>query len=157
MLAYRVGDGRLPLLTGEGAARYGGRWNSAGRAAVYASCDLGTAMLEYLAASNDIIARHSVWIEITIPPTLSIERVARDAIPGWDADPPAASRLHGDRWLSEARSVALVVPSVVVPAGDNVVLNPSHPHFRTIVADLPAPLRWDQRLLALIRSSGPSR
>jgi RES domain-containing protein len=150
--AYRVGDGRLSLLTGEGAARYGGRWNSAGRAAVYASCDLGTAMLEYLAASNDIIARHSVWIDITIPDGLRIERIAGDELPGWDADPPVTSRLHGDRWLGESRSVALIVPSVVVPAGDNVVLNPSHPDFRTIVAGPPTPLRWDQRLLALVRS-----
>jgi transcriptional regulator GlxA family with amidase domain len=35
--------------------------NSAGRAAVYASCDLGTAMLEYLAASNDIVYLPGLW------------------------------------------------------------------------------------------------
>jgi hypothetical protein len=36
------------------------------------------------------------------------------------------------------------------PAGDKIVVNPSHPDFRMIVARRPTPLRGDQRLLALM-------
>ena len=147
MRVYRIGDGRLPRLTGEGAARHGGRWNSPGHRVVYASRDLGTAMLEYLAASNDIIAKHSVWIEITIPGTAAIERVSRADLRGWDADLPDASRQFGDRWLAESRSVALIVPSVVVPTGENVVLNVAHPGFPIVTSSPATPLRWDRRLL----------
>lgn len=36
----------LPL-SGEGAARFGGRWNPPGAAAIYAACELSTAWAEY--------------------------------------------------------------------------------------------------------------
>lgn len=152
MRVYRIGDGRLQLLTGEGAARHGGRWSSPGHRVVYAARDLGTAMLEYLAASNDIVAKHSVWIEITIPDTAAVDRVSRADLRGWDANPPDASRQFGDRWLAESRSVALIVPSVVVPTGENGVLNVAHPDFPTITSSPPTPLRWDRRLVRHLTS-----
>jgi RES domain-containing protein len=34
-------------LTGEGAARFGGRWNPVGQATIYAACELSTAWAEY--------------------------------------------------------------------------------------------------------------
>ncbi|MPZ19282.1 MAG: RES domain-containing protein [Luteitalea sp.] len=151
MRAYRLGDARFPLLSGEGAALYGGRWNSPGRRVVYASCDLATAMLEYLAASNDIVAKHSVWLELTLPEAVAVERVGRADLPEWDAHPPYASRLFGDQWLARSESIALVVPSVVVPTGENIVLNPAHPGFSKISAAPPNPLRWDRRLARLLR------
>jgi len=38
--------GHLPL-SGEGAARFGGRWNPVGIPAIYAACELSTAWAEY--------------------------------------------------------------------------------------------------------------
>ncbi len=38
--------GHLPL-SGEGAARFGGRWNPVGVPAIYAACELSTAWAEY--------------------------------------------------------------------------------------------------------------
>ena len=145
--AYRVGDGRLPLMAGEGAALYGGRWNSPGRRVVYASADLATSMLEYLAASNGIVSRHSVWLELVIPDVVSRESVSSTDVEGWDADPPYASRAFGDRWLQELRSAVLIVPSVVVPSSRNVVLNPAHEDFSRIKSGRPNPLAWDRRLV----------
>lgn len=150
MRAYRVGDGRFSLGSGEGAALYGGRWNSPGRRVVYASCDLATAMLEHLAASNGIVPKHSVWLELALPESVDVARIAPRDLHGWDATPPHASRLFGDRWLASYHSVALVVPSVVVPTGEHVVLNPVHHDFSKISKGPTNPLRWDRRGAALL-------
>jgi len=49
---------------------------------------------------------------------------------GWDLRPPShASRAVGDRWLRDRRSVALRVPSVIVPQSWNVLINPAHKEF----------------------------
>jgi RES domain-containing protein len=45
----------------------------------------------------------------------------------------SATQKFGDRWVESQESVILRVPSVVVPASLNCVLNPDHPDFdRTI-------------------------
>lgn len=49
---------------------------------------------------------------------------------GWNAFAPAiGTQKFGDRWIREARSLALEVQSVIVPDEKNVVINPLHPRF----------------------------
>jgi RES domain-containing protein len=72
-------------------------------------------------------------LTIELPDRL-IEVLPRERWPkGWDAVPfgPATQRL-GDRWLAEARSAALRVPSVHSGSDFNVLLNPSHAHARRV-------------------------
>lgn len=44
---------------------------------------------------------------------------------GWEHD-LAQTRVLGDKWLVEERSLALIVPSVVLPDSRNILLNPQH-------------------------------
>jgi len=58
-----------------------------------------------------------------------------------------ASASIGDRWMSEARSAVLAVPSAIIPAETNFLINPAHPEFRRIRIGKPTPFDFDPRLL----------
>jgi RES domain-containing protein len=147
LLAYRIADGRRPLFDGTGASLYGARWNSPGRPVIYAATTYAGAMLEVLVhAGINSVPRHTHWIEINIPPGVSRECPEPNPFPGWDDENCVVSRAFGDAWLSEQRSAALLVPSVVTRRERNLLINPAHPDFPQIVATAPSPVEWDQRL-----------
>jgi len=50
-------------------------------------------------------------------------------------------------WACELRSAVLVVPSAVVPAESNFLINPLHADFQHIRLGQPEPLETDLRLL----------
>ncbi|MFB9868734.1 RES family NAD+ phosphorylase [Vreelandella sulfidaeris] len=52
----------------------------------------------------------------------------------------------GDGWLASDQSLALALPSVVVPRELNYMLNPAHPLFAEIVSSAePLPFQPDPR------------
>ncbi|MEO8418131.1 MAG: RES family NAD+ phosphorylase [Methylophilaceae bacterium] len=53
----------------------------------------------------------------------------------------------GDDWLHNQESAVLGVPSAVIPAEYNYLINPYHPDFSKIDIRKPAPFNTDQRLL----------
>ena len=63
-----------------------------------------------------------------------------------DEKPRRRRKRGSDRWLSEARSCVLLIPSVIVPTERNVAINPAHPQFTRITVSRPRLLKWDQRL-----------
>lgn len=113
MRVFRIADRRFPIFDGVGARLVGGRWNSPGRAVIYAAETFAGAMLEALVHSNlgRLPKTHAV-VEITIPDGVAIEVLAADALPGWDAQDQRASRIFGDQWLDEQRTAVLLVPSL---------------------------------------------
>jgi RES domain-containing protein len=133
---------------GEGARLHGGRWNSPGSAAVYTSETRALATLEILAGlgGTPSLPDYSL-IQVTFDDEL-VEAVSMSSLPtGWDARPPGtASQGVGDAWLAAETSAVLRVPSVIVPAECNYVLNPRHRDFGAIVVGEPAPLAIDPRL-----------
>ena len=133
---------------GEGARLHGGRWNSPGTRVVYVSSSRSLAALELLVHLEIAEAlEHYAVIEVRIP-AQAITRLDRRRLPpDWRNDPPpAAVRALGDAWVQAASSVALEVPSVVVPEETNYLLNPAHPSFRRIAIGSARPFRYDARL-----------
>jgi RES domain-containing protein len=53
----------------------------------------------------------------------------------------------GDKWVRETRSVVLAVPSAIVPAERNFLLNPAHPDFRKLRQHKPVEFFFDPRLM----------
>ena len=107
----------------------------------------GPALLEVLANSNiGRMPKHHAWIEILIAEDVSVEEVDPSQVRRWDASDQRASRIFGDGWYDEKRSTLLIVPSAVVRAERNVVINQEHPGFRKLRATKPKPVVWDQRL-----------
>jgi RES domain-containing protein len=148
MRAFRIADRRHPVFDGTGARLIGGRWNSPGRAVIYAAETFAGALLEVLVHANlgRVPQTHAV-IEISIPESISIETAYPQQIPGWDTPDQIASREFGDRWLREGRSAILLVPSLAAGGRErNVLINPEHSDFRRITASEPEDVRWDDRL-----------
>lgn len=80
------------------------------------------------------------------------EELARDlpesALPsGWDEPAStAAAAPVGSAWAASGASVALRVPSAVVPFERNILLNPEHPDFARLGFGEPVPFLFDRRL-----------
>ncbi len=136
--AYRLVKDRHADMAfdGEGARRFGGRWNSKGQPAVYVASSESLAALEVLVhlGRRDPLSRY-VLFQVRISAE-SILHLDDDALPpNWrDPIPPAATAEIGDAWLASGESLALAVPSVVVPREVNYMLNPAHPGFVEVVA-----------------------
>ena len=63
------------------------------------------------------------------------------------ASPPGPSTMQlGDQWVAEARSAVLAVPSAIVPAERNFLLNPAHPKFGQLRLHKPVAFTFDHRL-----------
>ena len=147
-LVYRIADGRFDPFSALGASMVGGRWNSPGYGAIYASRSFAGAMLECLAhAGIGRIPKTQVAIEIRILGAVSVEQHDQHSVPaGWDHRNLHVARNFGDEWLSTRRSAVLIVPSVVARREGNVLLNPLHRDFKRIVPGLAEPVVWDARL-----------
>lgn len=137
--AYRIVAPRWAgtAFSGEGAQKYGGRWNSPGRRAVYLAGSRALAALEMLVhlTTPGSRAKPYVLIEAWLP---------ADAIEAAPSGPD--SQRIGDEWLARDGSLALRVPSVLIPAEPNYLLNPAHPRFAEVAIRAPADFRFDPRL-----------
>jgi RES domain-containing protein len=135
--------------SGEGAEKAGGRWNSRGRAIVYASGTLSLAALETLVHISPLAPFKYVAFRIEFDAAL-VEKASLDTLPpNWDAEPPGQSSMaFGDEWVLQARSAVLEVPSAIIPIEFNYLLNPSHPDFRKISIGKPEYFTFDPRLRA---------
>ncbi|MGH7535623.1 MAG: RES family NAD+ phosphorylase [Gemmatimonadales bacterium] len=135
--------------SGEGARLYGGRWTSRGRRAVYASSSAALAILEMLVhLEAPALLPAYVLIPVGIPDDV-IQRLDPAALPPDWREYPAPARLQemGDAWLDAGVTPALQVPSAIVPAEFNFLLNPAHPEFARILIGAPRPYTFDPRLL----------
>lgn len=141
--------------SGEGARRYGGRWNRKGVPVVYTAGNLSLAMLEILVQDQPLRARY-VTIPAEIPPGLHVERVDINRLPANWRGPAALETLRtiGSEWAAVLASAVLAVPSAVVPAETNYLLNPRHPEFGQIIIGEPQVLLTDLRLSQLRRPAG---
>jgi RES domain-containing protein len=122
-------------MNGEGAKLYGGRWNSMGKAVIYTATSLSLAVLEQLVRIDpDEIPDDFVQVEMEIPDTLQIDRVLLNEFPeNWEKTSSQAwFQKRGNNWLEKQESVAMMVPSVIVPQEENVLLNPAHDAIKQI-------------------------
>ncbi|MFZ4776370.1 MAG: RES family NAD+ phosphorylase [Terrimicrobiaceae bacterium] len=141
-------DRSTPALafSGEGGIHAAGRWNSLGTRMVYASSSVALACLETLTHMRRPRRLEERWLFTIEIPDAQIEELS--SVPaGWNSEPAGSvSRETGDLWVREQRSVALLVPSAIVPVEKNALLNPLHPSFRLGWIRRPARFHYDPRL-----------
>lgn len=135
---------------GEGARRFGGRWNSRGVPVVYAACSRALATLEllvhversallsaYVLIGCDVDDR---WVDTLDPTTL----------PAYWRQSPAPHELAriGDAWARAGTSLALTVPSALVPDEPIYLLNPKHAQFEVMRVGAPQRFDLDMRFVS---------
>ena len=129
-------------LAGEGARRFGGRWNTAGVPAVYTSGSVALAVLEVLVhAQGELPDGLELWrVEIPID-VLEIKA----PIESWLRFPYSREvQEMGDSALAGAAAVE--VPSAVVPLEVNYILNPEHTEYPAEAWTLLGVFDFDYRL-----------
>jgi RES domain-containing protein len=143
---YRADD-----LSGGGAKEVGGRWNSKGRAVLYAGSSIALSTLETLVHTTDRVnVRNMFLVRLDIPLAVWKLREVVDATslpPTWVAEPAGSTTIElGDAWIDAVSSPLLFVPSVVVPEEHNILINPAHPASQKITAIVVRQFLYDPRL-----------
>jgi RES domain-containing protein len=137
-------------LSGYGAFLYGGRWNLRGTSVLYTAEARSMAILEVLVhLSSEELPDDMYLLTLDVPDTMSQEELPVAQLPpDWQRPTQLQlTALLGETWLREERSLALRVPSVLVPQEYNLLLNPAHPEFREVrLAGEPELFFFDERL-----------
>jgi len=128
-------DGFDPL-DGEGAMHGAARWHHKGTRVVYASANPSLALLEILVHMGSAGFGEKTLSIAEIPgdavEDVSVAQVVQLLRDGANEAREGPSRNYGTAWAREGRSLALRVPSLVMPHDRNVVLNPLHPRMREV-------------------------
>ncbi len=134
---------------GEGAFRFGGRWNTRGTRIIYTAGSLALAALEMLVhLDEDTLLLKYSFIKAQVPPELILpvekfRRLPKD----WSSSPaPTEVQSIGDDWARALVSAVLEVPSAIIPPEKNYLLNPAHADYFKITLSKPHKFALDERL-----------
>jgi RES domain-containing protein len=116
---------------------------------VYSASSRPLAVLEMLVhLTRDRLPSSAVLVPIEIPDELI---AGLPELPDeWNSHPHGReTQSIGDRWVTEERSLAMFVPSAIIPAERNIVINPNHVRFGEIRLGEAEPHAFDRRLFGL--------
>jgi RES domain-containing protein len=133
---------------GIGARDFPGRWNLEGLRMIYTAETASLAVLEVLIGLDRKGFKDDfVLIPVRLDESV-VETPPADSLPvDWNAIPaPQSTRILGSSWARNGRSVALAVPSAVLPLETVYLLNPNHPDFGWVEIGRPVPFSIDPRL-----------
>ena len=133
---------------GEGARKFGGRFNSVGVPVVYTAGSRSLAILEMLVHIGDggVLSSYSLCSAEFEEGLVEILEPAKLPSNWQDNPPPSEALALGDDWISSQRSVVLQVPSAIVPDENNYLINSNHPDSHQLKIGTPEPVSLDDRL-----------
>ncbi|MEZ0484461.1 RES family NAD+ phosphorylase [Fibrella aquatica] len=149
MNVYRLASARRANdLSGEGARRVGGRWNSIGTAVVYTASSRALATLEVLVHTPLAFVPDNYRMLTLSLPEDSIQTLPLDRLPkGWNGlNPPLMVKQLIDKWIYDNQFLVLKVPSAVVEGDFNLLINPMHPRMSEVQITDNRPYTFDTRL-----------
>jgi RES domain-containing protein len=140
---------RFADLAGDGGLHASGRWHSRGRRVVYLAEHPASALLELLVRLEidvEDFPTHFQLLEIDAPHGITATAMDETSLPPDWRDQVSVTRARGDDWLRGGAAALLRVPSAIVPATSNYLLNPAHADATrlSIVSVVSAP--FDRRL-----------
>lgn len=141
---------RTSWADGEGAFRFGGRWNSPGTRILYTASSLALATLElFVHLNSEALLNAYSFASVTFDEA-AVERVEKFAgLPSnWDVfPPPEDTQRIGDEWVVSGSGLVLSVPSAVLPVERNYLINVGHPDLSKVALAAPERLVIDKRLV----------
>jgi len=150
MILYRLGDcNYINDLSGTGTRLFGGRWSSKGKPGVYLASSRALAVLEVLVHLQPLMIPDNYCLaEIEVPDN-SIEQADISHLPSnWkDVSPPIEVKQIGDDFLLARRRLVLQLPSAIVQAEFNFLVNPLHPDMQKVKVIKQEPFSFDERLV----------
>lgn len=150
MIVYRLTKSKYNEdLTGKGAAKTGGRWNSKGNYVIYASDSraLCTAEIAVHTGLGNVPDSYEL-VTIEFPDTVAAKKISLKELPAdWKSFPHSGSTQRiGDNFILENKFLVLKVPSVVVQGDFNYLINPNHKDFKKVKIKNAEPFEFDERL-----------
>lgn len=115
-------------LKGAGGLRAPGRWHERGLPVVYLAETPAGALLETCVhtSASDVPPRYTL-LRLEVGASVATTQLNVKTLPDDWAQRDDLTRKIGSAWLRGARSALFRVPSALVPATFNVLLNPLHP------------------------------
>lgn len=133
MKAYRIAKTEfIQDLSGFGAFKFGGRWNSIGTHILYLAENPSLSLLEVLVhISRFQIQSPFSILTLELP---EIEILNSPVLPeNWRlTPPPVALKMVGDEFVRSKIGLAIRIPSAIMPLDHNILVNPGHPEFSKI-------------------------
>jgi len=151
MIVFRISKGMYAHdLSGRGAEKAGGRWNSRGIPVLYTSQSRALATLELAVhMSFGYLPKDYKLTSIELPDQYGLREIAEEDLPeDWKQYPfSGITQKIGNEWIRQVDDLILKVPSVVVQEEFNFLVNPLHPDFKYVKIKEVKTFEFDLRLL----------
>ncbi len=150
MIVYRLSKAIHSLdLSGKGAEKNGGRWNSKGTALIYTSETRALCMAEIAVHTPlGMLPKDYELITIEFPDPTKIQEPDMKKLPSdWRSIPHAHSTQEiGDQFVKSNKYLVMKVPSVIVPGEFNYLINPKHKEMKSVKIKSKVSFNFDERL-----------
>ena len=152
MFVYRIVKTitRTNDLSGTGAYKTGGRWNSKGVYMLYTSENSSLAYLESLVHFDDTEYPPQLFVmKIEIDAKAPVYILKENEYPeNWQRLELLVNKALGDSLMKEKKALAIKVRSAINVGEYNYLLNPLFPRFYDLVKVIyVTPIRFDERLV----------
>lgn len=137
-------------LSGAGSRFAAGRWHPMGLPVIYTASSRALAALEVLAhIPASFVPRKYRLVDLFIPDENTVEVLDQSMLPsGWKVSPPGPETQRlGESWIRSNRTLVLKVPSALVAAEHNLLINPQHPDMEQVAIQSVERFEFDSRLL----------
>jgi RES domain-containing protein len=150
MILYRISDcNYINDLNGTGTRLFGARWCNKGKPGLYPASTRALSVLEVLVHLQPLFVPDNFCLaEIEVPDD-SITQISLSSLPeNWkDISPIAEIKKIGDDFLAENKYLMLQLPSAIVPAEFNYLVNPLHPDMKKVKVIKHESFSFDERLI----------
>jgi RES domain-containing protein len=149
MIVYRLSKQSYSNdLSGYGAEKAGGRWNSKGLPVLYTAASRALAVVEIAVHTPLGIIPIDYYLSLIDVPDTSIIKIDVNTLPkNWNRNPFIKhTQQIGDDFIRSRAALVLQVPSASVPGDFNYLINPRHPDFKEVQLKSIEPFEFDLRL-----------
>lgn len=150
MIVFRLSQKRFKDdLSGDGAAKFGSRWNSEGVPMIYAGQSRALCAAEVAVhIPIGVFPGNYYMVAIYIPDEEPVTQLSIDELPSdWDdAMKYTSTKRIGDLFVRDKKFLLMKVPSAVIKGDFNYLINPTHPSMAGVKIISTEPFPFDKRL-----------